>query len=457
MKFWFVCVALLFCGNFSAQISKNLTLLDHWFDDSLVTNSTRARFNDCYGFQWNSREYAVIGSTEGTHVFEINSENKLVPKGFVKGRFSDPSVYHRDYAHYQNYLYAVCDEGVSSMQIIDFQYLPDSIRLIKEDTLQFGRVHTLFIDTLNSKLYSCTHRSTTSTQTIASPMKVFSMADPLNLVEIWSGPSDINEVHDCFVRNNIAYLNCGFDGLRVYNFSSIPPLYTESISIYQDQGFNHQGWLTPDGGTYIFADETNGKRVKKCSVNGTSVQIDRLFGVNWEEQSIPHNMMCDSNFAYIAYYNEGFRIFDLRYTVPREVAFYDTYLEENPFKMNGNWGVYSALPSGRIVVSDCQNGLFIFDFNRKLFELLYPDEETPQLFSSFVNGNEQFTVYFPLESSEQSIEIFDILGRKVYSELLTEQNYSLIKAEFGSGIYNVLCTYRFNNSIQRNTLSLLKY
>ena len=450
------CFVVLQFSTFG-QTSQNIDLLAHWYEDSIICNSSLARFSDCYGFTWKNEEYAVIGSTEGTHIFQLTSDNQLIPKGFIKGRFSDPSVHHRDYMHYQNYLYAVSDEGVASLQIIDFQYLPDSVYVIKEDTVNFGRVHTLFIDTLNARLYSCTHRSTVNTQTIASPMKVFSLADPLNLVEIWSGPDDIPEVHDCYVTNNKAYLNCGYDGLRVYDFSVLPPLYTESISIYQDQGYNHQGWLTPDGKTYLFADETNGKRVKKCNVNGNLVQIDRLFGENWENGSIPHNMMCDNEFAYVAYYNEGFFIYDLRYEVPQKIAFYDTYPQENPFQMNGNWGVWSDLPSGRILASDRQNGLFVFGFNKELFKQQYPFIENPELFPSIIAEGQNVTISFPIESEEKNIQIYDLSGRLVYSELLTDYDYSLIETTFKSGLYYVHCNYIFNNKAESKVLSLTIY
>lgn len=169
-----------------AQDYRNVELLAHWFEDSIITNSSEARFNECFGFAYGGKEYAVIGSTEGTHIFQLTDDNQLIQRAFVRGRFSSTTVVHRDFAVYQHYLYAVCDEGISSLQIIDFQYLPDSVSIAYEDSLQFGRVHNIFIDTLQQKFYSCTHRSTVNTQMIAAPMKVFSLQDPLHLQELWS-------------------------------------------------------------------------------------------------------------------------------------------------------------------------------------------------------------------------------------------------------------------------------
>src|SRR6218665_501343 len=272
MRF-FLLFLLSACSFFSwTQGSMNMTLLAHEYQDSLICNSSLSRYSDCYGFTWENEEYAVIGSTEGTHFYQITSNNELLPKGFIPGRYVNMSVSHRDYTTYQNYLYAVCDEGISDLQIIDLQYLPDSVHLAKEDSIQFGRVHNIFIDPVEQKFYSLIHRSTVNTQMIDKPMKIFSLADPLNLVELWSGPNDVEEVHDAYVRDGLAFLNCGYDGLRIYDFTNTAsPTYLESLTFYQDQGYNHQGWLTPDGTTYIFADETAGKRVKKCSWNGTNL------------------------------------------------------------------------------------------------------------------------------------------------------------------------------------------
>lgn len=438
----FIFACLLVINTSFTQTSLNMELLDRWHQDSLINNSSEVRYSDCYGFVWNGKEYAVAGSTEGTHVFEITSDNLFVPKGFVRGRFSNTSVYHRDYAVYQHYLYAVCDEGVSSLQIIDFQYLPDSIHLVAEDTTLFGRVHNIFIDTAQATLYSCIHRSTSNTQTIEAPMKIFSLSNPIQLTELWSGPSDVIEVHDCYVRNGKAILNCGFDGLRVYDFTNTTsPAYLDSKTFYQDQGYNHQGWLTPDGKTYIFADETNGKQVKKCAFNGSIITINSLFGYNHLNGSVPHNIMANDTFAFVAYYNEGLRVFDLRYGPPLEVAHYDTYPEENSFKMNGNWGIYSNLPSKRILAMDRQYGLFLLHFDQQAF-LAPPNEAISLVYPNPLEENGQLTIRLPNTVTAFEWELTDEAGKMVLSGSLQDQNYLQLEPMIASGIYFLRLRYR---------------
>lgn len=419
-----------------------MSLLAHWHQDTLIANSSLVRYSDCFGFSYQQNEYAVIGSTEGTHVFLLTSDNQLVQKGFIPGRFVSTSVQHREYAVYQNYLYAVCDEGVSSLQIIDFQYLPDSLHLAYEDTLQFGRVHNIFIDTIQAKLYSCIHRSTTNTQTIEAPLKVFSVQNPLNPVELWSGPSDVMEVHDIYVRNGTAILNCGFDGLRVYNFTNaLTPQYLDSKPIYQEQGYNHQGWLTPDGQTYVFADETNGKRVKRCAFDGSTIQIQNYFGTNYLNGSVPHNIKCTNEFVFVAYYNEGLRVFDLRTTLPSEIAHYDTYPDNNPYKMNGNWGVFIDLPSRRILASDRQYGLFVFEFDFDKMLQAFPLNEEFNMYPNPVISGNPITIVAPKYSSNVSWELFDLTGKKITGGPLGKFDYLETKIDCQSGVYFIRLTY----------------
>lgn len=424
------------------QGSRNLELLARWSSDTLIANSSKVRYSDCFGFTYHGNEYAVIGSTEGTHVFHLTSQNELIPKGFIPGRFQSTSVQHREYAVYQNYLYAVCDEGVSSLQIIDFQYLPDSITLAFEDTVQFGRVHNVFIDTVQAKLYSCIHRSTVNTQTIAAPLKVFSLTDPLHLTELWSGPNDVNEVHDIYVRNGKAILNCGFDGLRVYDFTNtLNPSYLDSKTFYQEQGYNHQGWLTPDGNTYIFADETNGKRVKRCSFDGTTVQIINYFGTNYQNGSVPHNIKATDDFAFVAYYNEGLRVFDLRTTVPSEIAFYDTYPEQNAYKMNGNWGVFIDLPSKRILAADRQYGLFVLKFEFETMTQGFPLEQDFQLYPNPISSSESLTVFKGEGKSEVNWRIVSLTGSILKEGAFDQNDYLLLQLDYSQGIYRLEFTY----------------
>jgi choice-of-anchor B domain-containing protein len=375
--------------TFSSQENKNIKLLDKWFEDSLITNSSKVRYSGCWGFTFSGKEYAVIGSTEGYHFFYLTTSDSIKPCGFIEGKFNSPLVSHREIKTFDHYAYLVCDEGNSSLQIVDLHYLPDSVVKVADiQDSRFGKIHNLFIDTINARLYACLV-TPISNGTIQKkiPLSVFSLTNPTNPLLLWEGPEDIPEVHDCYVSNNLAILNCGMDGIRIYDFSNpSTPVLKNIMSIYPDQGYNHQGWLSPNRHIYVFADETSGKRIKKCVLGEDfNLSIKSYFGTNFTNNSVPHNIMIDNEFAYVAYYNEGLRIFDIRNN-PREIAAYDTYPEESFFNMNGAWGVYSGFPSERIIVSDRQHGLFLFSWNRELFLNSY--SEVFELYPNPCNVNE---------------------------------------------------------------------
>ena len=426
------------------QDSRNIELLDRWEDDNLVVFTHGMRYNECWGFEHNGNEYAVAGSTEGTHFFLINDDDKFVPVGFIEGNYAHGSVIHRDFKSYQHYIYSVCDEGLSSLQIIDISNLPNSVSLVKEDSVNFARAHNIFIDTSNAIMYACTVAgSSGGTILPAASMRVYSLNDPLNPNLLWTGPNDIPEVHDAYVRNNIAYLNCGFDGLRVYDFSNpSSPLFIQNLGFYQEQGYNHQGWLSPDGTKYVFADETNGKKVKFCEVEDNQVTIRGYFGTNYEKNSVPHNIVLSDRFAYVAYYNEGLRIYDMNELPPKEVAHFDTHPEEEgPFTMNGAWGVYPELSSGRVLVSDRRNGLFLFRFRDDILEGTNGNELVVFSNPSAQGSTIQFKIDNP--SVEQfNYRIIDMMGKVIEEKTVLKQSYFTTTIPLSVGLYNLQVDYQ---------------
>lgn len=432
-------------GPILGQDYKNVFLLDNWFVDTLVSGPGDLVFNETWGFVQDQREYAVIGSTEGTHFFEITDQDKLNPVGFIRGKFSSPQVIHRDFHDYAGYLYAVCDEGSSSLQIIDLQFLPDSVVIAHEDSTSFGRVHNIFIDSSSALLYACTFTPIESNPSLQSTsMKVFSLTDPLNPQEVFGGFEHISEVHDAYVVNDTAYLNCGFDGLHIYNFANpTNPVLIGSKTVYQDQGYNHSGWLSPNKETYYFVDETAGKRIKKVDVTDPSnPSISALFGTNWLDESTAHNIMVTDDLIFAAYYGEGFRVFDTRFQPPKEVAHYDTYDTADPLSsMNGAWGVYAFLPSKRLLVSDMKNGLFLFDFDINLFSIV-PSKLSFNVFPNPASSGQEVVFRFNDKGiSKIRFYLYDNLGKLIHSVVSNHQDYWTVKLPLASGSYNYTVYY----------------
>ena len=445
-KFFFFLFVLVFNTCFG-QNFKNTILLDNWQSDTILSNSSNVRYSGCWGFTQNGKEYAVIGSTEGHHFFCLTESDSLNLIDFVPGRYVSAQAITREYKTYQNYLYATGDEGDGSLQIIDLSYLPDSVSLVQDiQNSEIGKIHNLFIDTVNALLYACSVTPFLNGQELSLvPLKVFSLQDPLNPMLLWQGPDDLFEVHDVFVRNNLAILNCGYEGIRIYDFTQPnQPIYKSNLSIYQDQGYNHQGWLCPDNKTYVFADETAGTKIKKATLNSDfSITINSLFGTeNTPYDKTAHNIHCTNEFAFVAYYNDGLRIYDLRSNTPQEIAFYDTHQDEpgNTFSMWGAWGIYAFLPSDRILISDRISGLFLFDFDRDLFSKLQPQEEFI-IFPNPSSANESCTFLIPYEAKDPQLKITDLFGKVIWEVNFINKSIVTLDRSFSSGMYCVQFEY----------------
>ena len=443
-------VSWLFSG-FSFQLVgqefKNCKFLDNWQSDTILTNSTQVRYNSCWGFVHAGLEYGVIGSTEGHHIFQLTTADTFRFIDFIPGKYVSSQAITREYKTYQHYLYATGDEGSSSLQIMDLNYLPDSVVLVSDiQNTSIGKIHNLFIDTSNALLFACSVTPFLNGQEMSLvPLKVFSLQDPLNPTFVWEGPSDIPEVHDIFVRDKLAILNCGYDGIRIYDFTNpSSPQYLSNLSFYQDQGYNHQGWLAPNNETYIFADETPGTRIKKAELSlDKNLTIQSVFGTeNKPYLKTAHNIQCTNEFAFVAYYNDGLRIFDIRTNPPQEVAFYDTHqdMEGNTFSMWGAWGIYALLPSKRILVSDRISGFYLFSFDQQLFSQIHPFEEI-RILPNPSNTADGFKVQLPYTMELLRIGVYDSFGRKIVEKNAQDSNLVTMDTVFVSGVYYVEVEY----------------
>ncbi len=411
-----------------AQVSLNVDLLFNWNDTSLIDNGSGSTYNETWGFVQDGQEYGVIGSTFGTHIVQITAQDELVEVARVPGRFQGPVV-HRDFHDHNGFLYAICQQGASSLQVIDLQGLPDSVSVVYDEDSLFAIAHNIFIDTATSKLY------------VDGPpghaMSVYDITDPVE-PSFLSHFDEIVYVHDCFVRNDSAYLNGGSEGLFVYDFSNTTtPTILGSLTTYPDQGFNHSGWLSEDGNKYVFADENLALRMKITDVSDlTDITTQALFNSEVDSLTVPHNLMLANDIAYVSHYNDGLRIFDVSNSnSPVQIGYYDTHLlPDTASRFMGAWGVYSFLPSGRILVSDRQEGLFLFNFDNPNS---VPDGSVTQGFQVYPNpSNGVFSVGVGLDLQGAPLTVYDVRGKLLVSlGELSFGEHTVNLSGLGSGMY----------------------
>ena len=400
----------VFSLSYCYSQSENVFYLDSWTTTGLpVTSDGESVFNEVWGFVQGEEEYAVIGSTAGTHIFLVNQNNELDSIGFIQGKHVSTDAVHRDYHDHNGYLYAVCDEGSSSLQIIDLQYLPDSLPVIYDNDSLMVRVHNVFIDSSTAKMYACGVTKLNG----GFPMSIYDISNPSE-PNFLSNYEFVNYVHDAYVRNDTAFLNCGSEGLFVADFS-IPSMPTPlgSLEFYPDKGYNHSGWLSEDAKTYVLCDETKSMRVKVLDVSDLSdIKVASLFTTGFYDETLPHNVILKNGIAYISYYNDGLQIYDVRdVNLPKRVGYYDSYQGSNIGLYRGVWGVYPNLPSGRLLISDRKNGLFLLGFNPP------PQINSDVNFLIFPNPSSNY-IYFNhthLGDPDYNIDVFNSLGQLVDS------------------------------------------
>lgn len=397
------CLLILLDGIVAfTQDSRNVTLLDVWTKTEIPQFQNESTFSSVWGFTIEGKEYAVIGATVGGYLLQIENE-ELIELGLIPSRGGFPSnIINRAYKTYRNYLYCISGES-PGLQIVDLNFLPDSINIVYSNasTVLYG--HNIYIDTAKATMYIC------GTSDVLS---VYSLANPVN-PQLISTLEDYTYIHDLFVRNDTAYLNCGVEGLYVYKFNNgMNPQLLGSLDFYPDQGYNHSGWLSENGKYYVFADETDGKRAKICDVSDLSdIRIIDYFNSEGDSLTILHNLIWKDDFVYTAHYYDGLQIFDAREkSNVKRVAWYDTYTQ-NSNRFSGAWGVYPFYKDNKVIISDMNNGLFLFKVN--LPPYIISDEGE---FGIYPNPTSEEAMFYYDSDTEfkYSFAVFDAIGKQVF-------------------------------------------
>ncbi len=354
---------LLFLISFSpvfGQVSSNMTLNSNWNDTSLPTSSG-VRFNDIWGYvDCQGREYAIVGSARFTHFFDVTNPNNINEVSRVEGTVN--SIW-RDYKTYKNFAYGVADQGNEGLSIFNLANLPNSAFLVKRDDTNFTRAHNIFIDEEYGRLYVAGSNGQNN------GLIVYDLNnDPANPQKIASvGLPNGGYVHDIYVRDNIAYCSHGFNGYYIWNM--IDPENPIALAATETNGYNHSSWVTDDGNYAVVAEEVPAGlpllMIDLTNLATGEIQVVKDFKEPLLAPSAinntPHNPFIRGKHVISSYYEDGVQVFDISDPLnPVRIAYYDT--EPNNTSYNGttgNWGVYPYLPSGTIIATDTDNGLFV--------------------------------------------------------------------------------------------------
>ncbi|MCC6689965.1 MAG: choice-of-anchor B family protein [Bacteroidia bacterium] len=296
-------------------------------------------------------EYALVGASLGLSIVNVSNPDSVFQVIQIPG----PNNLWKEVRTWNKYAYVV-SEGGGGLQIIDLSKLPDTTGMKSKywqpvyNNITLVKAHTLHIDNGFAYLYGGTF----------SGALICDLSDPWNPVV--AGLFSQTYIHDGYVRNNVLYGAHIYEGyfsiIDVSNKSTPNLLQTEN----SPKGATHNTWLSDNSSTLFVTDETTGSYLAAYDVSNISniTEIDQVQSIPAGSGSIVHNCHVKNDWVVCSYYRDGVVIFDgHRPSNLVQVANYDTYPAGSGAGYNGTWGVYPFLPSGILIASNIEDGLFV--------------------------------------------------------------------------------------------------
>ncbi len=466
-RIFFIILVLSFT-KIEAQVyaSQNVNLLAHLTPETDTTGSDGRKYSGCWGWHQASKnkEYAIVGTSSKTYFIDVTTPTSPVIVDSVMARRTGCTW--REIKNYQNYCYIVSDDAPpNSFQIVDMQYLPDSVHVVYDDTTYFETCHTIFVDKDN--LYCGYPRSNTGPP---DNMRVYSIATPtapvLQRKLNQDAPAGMWLVHDMYVRNDTVYASCGGFGLNIYKFNGTAPFtILANYSGYINAGYNHSSWQTDNRKTMVFADEVPaGLTLKVIDVQDIN-NIQMVKTISSHVGATAHNpYIVGNNWCWVSTYQDGIYLYDISNPANTSIhGYFDTHPQHgfndnystDPYR--GNWGAYPYLPSNIIIACDMQNGIFILegDATYKSSVGVKENMSNPNGFTVYPNpaSNELNMILKNQLNTMVDISIVDVLGQVIESKtvFVTSDSfkYTIASQQFANGYYFIHLKNKNINQTQK--------
>jgi choice-of-anchor B domain-containing protein len=356
--------------------------------------NSNSRGNDIWGHVDlnDNREYALMGLTNGVSIVEVTDPLNPRVVNFISGQ----NTVWRDVKTYQyfdetrrrwmSYAYVTADAASAGTMILDLNQLPNRVVQVASETTDTS-AHNIYISNVDySTGVALTNR--TAYMHIAGSDKQggafnsYSLANPISPQPIYKNLTQSRNFysHDvsslwitdarreqCVDKNTDCdvMLDYNEDAILLWDKTDNAKPFNLARSTYQYASYVHSGWWTEDKQFISVHDELDEQqynlntRVRFFAIN--NLRAPELVGEYiGPTPAIDHNGYTRGNRYYISNYERGLVVLDI--TDPRkpvEAGFFDTYPIANSASFNGAWGTYPYLPSGNILVSDINSGLYV--------------------------------------------------------------------------------------------------
>lgn len=319
---------------------------------------SRGDCSDIWGYvDGTGIEYAIVGNETGTSIVSLANPALPVEVFYSPGA----NTIWRDIKIWGTTAY-ITNEGGNGLKIIDLSNLPGPITAgdvsqFTGSTYPFTTAHNVFIDE-EGRAYICG-----ANNGVGGAIILDLTVDPLNPVEI--GRYNEYYLHDVFVRGDTLWGGAINDGFFVVVDVSTPSSLVTWATQLTPNTFTHNLWLTDDGNTLYTTDEVSGAFLAGYDVSDINniSETDRIQS-SPGNGVIPHNTFVLGDYLLTSYYRDGVTVHDV--SNPNnmiELGSYDTAPSFIGDGFNGCWGVYPYLPSGLVIASDIEEGLYVLGAN----------------------------------------------------------------------------------------------
>ena len=447
-KFFLVVLLSISFNNSFSQLANQGTIL-------LKRLDTYPSYSACWGYTApNGREYAILGTNVGTSFVDITDSANIIEVDSVKGLTST----WREMKTYSHYAYVVTEATSTSnpasngLQIIDLQYLPDSVRLIRTWNYA-GYTKTHSISQSGHYLYLNGGNSAAN-----GGVTVVDVIDPLNPVKL--GQWTTLYIHDCRILNDTIWASNVYTGetsiIDATNKSSLE--FVRTWRSYPTSTISTHNCAFSRDNKYLFTANEITNPNGKLNVWNVDDISNITFIRDWMPTnittSVVHNVETFGDIAVIAHYSAGIRIVNIADPLnPVELGWYDTYPTNNNANFSGCWAVYK-FPSGKIIGSDISNGLHVI---KTTFPITGISNNATSIAKDFALDqnypnpfNPTTTIKFTLkENSFVDLKVFDMQGKEIAQVLNDRRDGGNYEISFDANNYNMSSgTYFYTLNVQ---------
>lgn len=313
-------------------------------------------------------EYALMGSTRGLIMVDITDTAQPVYLGNLLK--PDGQFIWQDVEVYKDHAFVVCDLAPCGMQIFDLTRLrgvtarqdwaPDLVYPVTMTT------HSLDINPETGFAYL-------NGAYLAAPTHIVDVNIPKAPVPV-GFIADDGYTHDSFCRiyrgpdtrftgKEICF-NFNEDTITTYDVTDKKAITQLARVTYPGAAYVHSGWLTQDSRYLLSTDETDGKNIVFVWDVSLLDAPRQHFNYTGTTAAIDHNPYIEGRWAYLANYRAGMRVLDTAEVASgklTEIAYFDVMGGANSAGFDGAWTVYPFLPSGNVLISGMNQGLFVVD------------------------------------------------------------------------------------------------